>query len=98
MATRAEQNWRPQRAELTELPSLTEQEYVGQALGLPTEGRQHLLRLLFLLIRAELSIWVSTAGPDAEGHWCVTFDRDALAHWFERRAVAVSGLHLNLES
>jgi hypothetical protein len=75
VATVVEETWRPPPDNPEAQPSLTDQEYAGKAQGLPAAERQHLLQLLFLLIYSELSGLMGTGGPDAEGHWRVTFNR-----------------------
>jgi hypothetical protein len=75
VATSVEESWRPPPENPEAPPCLTDQEYACEARGLPTAGRQQLLRLLFLLIHSELSAYLGTGGPDAEGHWRVTFNR-----------------------
>lgn len=75
VATGVEKGWQPPPDTPEVQPSLTDQEYARQARELPAAGRQHLLHLLFLLIHSEPSVWMSTGGPDAEGHWRVTFNR-----------------------
>jgi hypothetical protein len=63
VATGVEKSWRPPPDNPEAQPSLTDQEYAGEARGLPAAGRQHLLRLLFLLIHSEPSVWMGTGGP-----------------------------------
>lgn len=75
VATGVQKGWQPPTGNPGARPSLTDTEYVNQAKGLPAAGRRDLLQLLFLLLRNETSIWSGLSGPDAEGHWQVTFDR-----------------------
>jgi hypothetical protein len=76
VATTVADNWRPPPDNPEAQPSLTDHEYAGKAQRLPPAPQQdHLLRLLFLLIYSELSGLMGTGGPDADGHWRVTFNR-----------------------
>lgn len=75
VATGVERGWQPPPDNPEATPGLTDQEYAREAQRLPAAGRPHLLRLLFLLIHSEPSLWMSTTGPDDEGHWHATFDR-----------------------
>jgi hypothetical protein len=75
VATGAEKGWLPPPDNPEAQPTLTDQEYARQARGLPAAGRQHLLRLLFLLIHSEPSVWTGTGGPDSDGHWRITLNR-----------------------
>jgi hypothetical protein len=75
VATGVERNWQPPPDNPEAQPGLTDQEYLGQAQELPTARRKHLLQMLFLLIHSEPSVWMSISGPNAEGHWRVTLNR-----------------------
>lgn len=75
VATETEKAWRPPPETPEAHPSLTDQDYANLSHGLPAAGRQHLLQLLFRLIHSEYGAWNTLSGPDADGHWRVTFDR-----------------------
>jgi hypothetical protein len=93
VATGVEKGWEPPPDSPDATPSLTDQEYVSQAHGLPAAGRVLLLQLLFELLHTESSVWTGLNGPDADGHWQASFNRrirvyrnvtDLDAYWTRR--------------
>lgn len=76
VATGYERAWRPPPDDPAAAPVLGEQEYVRQARALPAAGRPHLLRLVFILLQSETSLWMGLGGPDKDGHWYATLHRN----------------------
>ena len=75
IATESERGWQPPAGDPEAQPSLTDQDYADRSAVLPEAGREHLLRMLYLLIHSEPSVWTGLGGPDADGHWRVTLGR-----------------------
>lgn len=77
VATTIQRRWKPPPgSDADAQPTMTDQDYAREALHLPTAGRQRLLLLLHLLIKAEPSLWIGLGGPDSEGHWQASLDRN----------------------
>jgi hypothetical protein len=76
VATSIQRGWQPPGDDPEAQPSMTEQDYIRQANGLPAAGWTHLLALLYLLIRSEPSLWIGLGGPDNDGHWQASLHRN----------------------
>ena len=75
-ATKVQKAWQPPPGDPSALPSLSDEDYARNSTALPAENREKLLPLLAHLLIAEPCKWRSFSGPDPEGHWTATFDRD----------------------
>ncbi|MGH9466466.1 MAG: TIR domain-containing protein [Terriglobales bacterium] len=75
MATRTEKGWVPPPGQPDALPSLTEAEFASHASTLPAAGRDHILRLLFLILKTERMGW-GGCSADGAGHWTISFTRE----------------------
>jgi hypothetical protein len=77
IAAATEKGWEPPPgAQDGAAPTLTTAQFAVQAPNLPAAGRQHLLQLVFLMLKPETSVgWTGLGGPDANGQWTITLDR-----------------------
>jgi hypothetical protein len=76
MATSIEKGWQPPPGQTDAMPSLTDAEFALHARTLPAARREHLLRLLFLLLQAERGGCAGFTVAPAVGHWAATFNRE----------------------
>jgi hypothetical protein len=75
MAVAAEKAWQPPAGQPDELPSVTDAAFAARARNLPIAGRDHLLQLLFLIVKTESAGWAGMSHDPATGHWRVSFTR-----------------------
>jgi len=75
MATAKEKSWQPPAGQPDGMPSLSDAEFASGARGLPAAGREHLLGLLFLILKTEAAGWAGLSHDPASGQWTVHLGR-----------------------
>jgi hypothetical protein len=75
MAAITEKVWLPPSDDPACPPTLTDADFAARARTLPAAGREHLLRLLFLIIQAERSGWAGLSSNPQTGQWAVSLSR-----------------------
>lgn len=75
MATGTEKAWTPPTDDPARMPTVTDADFVARARTLPVAGREHLLRLLFLIIKTEGSGWAGLSANSETGQWTVSLSR-----------------------
>jgi hypothetical protein len=75
VVTVTEKAWLPPPGEPAMQPTLTDADFAARSRTLPAAGREDLLRLLFLVIKAERAGWAGLSANPATGHWTVSLSR-----------------------
>ncbi len=75
MAVAVEKAWLPPPDDPATLPTLTAADFAAGSLTLPSADQGQLLRLLFLIIKAERSGWAGLSSDQGTGQWAVSLSR-----------------------